>query len=65
MDHAYRVMYRHGLVCVTPVVGGQPRLCIQEDIQYFTGLSNAICILARQLRLGTTIMSHNRDPWTI
>ena len=25
VDHAYRVMYRHGLVCVTPVVMGGNR----------------------------------------
>ena len=28
------------------------------------GLSNAVCILARQLRLAAKLMSQNQDPWT-
>ena len=39
---------------------GPGALKIQEDIQYFTGLSNAVCILAS----ASIIMSHNQDPWT-
>ena len=37
---------------------GPGALKIQEDIQYFTGLSNAVCILAS----ASIIMSHNQDP---